>query len=368
MLFKGTYYDNNAAGGRNINIELGTYSLKLLITETGGIISQVIWQPEDMLPGKDYTGGYKVWRNRKFPDVHFTVSTPGFEEALRTHYPLSAFSETSAKKGISKFMIALGLAGILVVIVPLLLYFLLIPALADKAALAVPMSTEQEIGEKAYREFTQGAQQNKEAGKNATLFFNQLHFASAYPVTITVINDSIVNAFALPGGRIVVYAGILHKMNNYDELAALLSHEYSHVALKHSTRSLFRALSSYLVISLVIGDATGVAAVVVQNADQLKQLSYSREFETEADLNGLKLLGEQHIDQQGMIGLFETLQKEEKQQGNYPGFLSTHPLTSERITAVKNAIATANYSITPNPVLDSLFKEIQVSINEKAAW
>ncbi|MFN8298656.1 MAG: M48 family metallopeptidase [Chitinophagales bacterium] len=363
MIFTGTYNDNAFNGGQKVEVELGIYSLKLKVVAHNGTVTEHIWQPEDL-----QAVTFNEWRNLKQPNTYLLISTPGFEEALKQKYPLSAFSSVKRKSGVSKFILALALVGFLFVIVPLLTYFFLLPVLADKAARAVPVNTEQKIGEQAYLQFTVGASINKDASVIANRFLNNLHFKSEYPVSITIINDSTVNAFALPGGRIVVYAGILHKMNSASQLAALLSHEYSHVVLKHSTRSLFRALSSYIMVSLFLGDATGVAAVVVQNADQLKQLSYSREFESDADKNGLQLLAEQHINPQGMISLFEALQKEEKQHGEFPGFLSTHPLTADRIAEIKAEINTKHFTIQQHPDLDSLFNELQTAVNTNATW
>lgn len=363
MEFIGTYNDNDFNGSKKLKVELGTYSLKLSVQENNGNINELIWQPEDLLKGNS-----NEWRNRRHNEVYITIQTSGFEEALIHQYPLSAFSAGKAGSGANKLMIALGLVTVFFVLLPLLVYFLLLPLLADKAAQVVPISTEQQIGEQTYHEFTGNAGVNQQAGDIANHFFQALKFKSEYPVNITVINDSTVNAFALPGGHIIVYAGILHKMDNALQLAALLSHEYSHVVLKHSTRSLFRALSSYVMVSLLLGDATGVAAVVVQNADQLKQLSYSRAFETEADKNGLKLLAEQHIDPKGMISLFETLQKEEKEHQAFPGFLSTHPLTADRIAEIESEIRTKHYSYNEHPELDSLFHQLQETLNTKATW
>ena len=178
------------------------------------------------------------------------------------------------------------------------------------------------------------------------------------------MKDKIVNAFALPGGKIIVYEGILRTMNDYKELTALLSHEFSHVELRHSTKNIFRSLSSYMLLSVLFGDASGVTAIVIQNANQLKQLGYSRSLEEEADKNGLKLMKARHIDPEGMEGLFRALKKEEGDAGDIPEFLSTHPLTNERINYVRKDVAKHNYTTEEDGKLDSLWKEIKGNLEE----
>ena len=153
-------------------------------------------------------------------------------------------------------------------------------------------------------------------------------------------------------------------MDNYKELTALLSHEFSHVELKHSTKNIFRSLSSYFLLSLLFGDASGVTAVVIQNADQLKQLGYSRSLEEEADRNGLKLMKQRQVDPEGMTGLFNALKKEEGDAGSIPQFLSSHPLTTERISYVNKDIAKHNYTVTEDAQLDSLWVEIKNNLSE----
>ena len=190
-----------------------------------------------------------------------------------------------------------------------------------------------------------------------------MHYEKSDEVNLYIINQSVVNAFALPGGKIIVYEGLLRKMDNYQQLAALLGHEYSHIELKHATRNLFRTLSGSLFISLLAGDAHGVGSFVLQNANQLKQLGYSRSLEKAADINGLKLMEANRIKPDGMAQLFEVLKKAEG--GNEPvSFLSTHPLTTERIDYVNEEIKRGNYKTEENVQLDSLWKEIKRNLED----
>src|SRR5205823_5662759 len=131
-------------------------------------------------------------------------------------------------------------------------------------------------------------------------FYKQLHYDVHYPVQITVVHSDEMNAFAIPGGHIVVYDAILETMKTPEELAALLAHEASHVALRHSLRNIFRSQARKMFLSLLMGNQASIVSVVVNNADELKGLEYSRSLETEADNNGIQLMANSNINVQGM--------------------------------------------------------------------
>jgi predicted Zn-dependent protease len=174
----------------------------------------------------------------------------------------------------------------------------------------------------------------------------------------------MTNAFALPGGGIVVYDAILNNMNSSEQLAALLAHEYAHVELKHATRNLFRTLSGYLFLSVIFGDMSGVGGVLIENAHQLRNLGYSRELETEADNQGLKVLKQNNINYMGMVDLFELLKKESNAvQVNE--LISTHPDLDNRIKNVQDYASQHPYKILPNDSLSVYFYQLNNNWNEQ---
>jgi len=219
----------------------------------------------------------------------------------------------------------------------LLIWFVLLPWVAQFALDHFPKKYEVQIGEEMYKGSVQGKQLNSEAGKQATLFLKALIDSSEYPVQVDVVHSKEVNAFALPGGHIIVYDGILHSMNSYEELAALLGHEYAHVKLRHSTRNILRQASITILLYSLMGDVSGLGAYVLQNAASLNNLQYSRELEKEADVEGYQLMQQKQVDASGMLHLFETLKKSAAPQ--VPPFLSTHPTTDERITFAKEKLS-----------------------------
>jgi predicted Zn-dependent protease len=102
--------------------------------------------------------------------------------------------------------------------------------------------------------------------------------------------------------------------------------------------------------------------LLIDNAHNLQNLSYSRKFERQADLTGLALLQKHRIDPQGMVRLFELLSKE--QEIEIPGWMSSHPVSKERIQYIREKITSSPYPVTRHPELQYLFNQIKKSTHE----
>lgn len=142
---------------------------------------------------------------------------------------------------------------------------------------------------------------------------------SAFRYRFMVVKDPAVNAFALPGGYVVVNLGLLEAAESSEEIAAVLAHEMSHVELRHGSRRLVRVLGGSLVLSLIFGGADpGVLAGAVS---ELAQKGYDRSEEADADAQGIALLARAGISARGMASFFRRL----AQSPSLPELLSTHP-------------------------------------------
>ncbi len=165
-----------------------------------------------------------------------------------------------------------------------------------------------------------------------------------------VLDAPVVNAFALPGGYIYVTRGALAMMNSEAELAAVLAHELGHVNARHGVRRLSKLL--LVQIGLNVGSAlsdtfaelSGVASVGIQ----LLFLKYSRDDEREADALGVIYARRGSYNPGAMVSFFSSLQKLGDLSGEHslPGFLSTHPLTSERIQNVRARLIESDQQLT----------------------
>ena len=239
-------------------------------------------------------------------------------------------------------------------------YIWLVPFLADRLAKRVPVSYEETLGDGIYTAIQPTF--TIDADKTAYIndFFRELNIDSEYNIRITVVKENIANAFAMPGGNIIVYDKIIDGMSRYEELAALLSHEFTHINDRHTTRSLFRQQASSLFISIIFGDVGTIGNVIVGSADELKSLSYSRKLEKEADLNGIKILSERKIDCNGFIYLFELLEKEIGQTGGESTeWISSHPDTGKRIAYTKTNELFNKNGVEVNETLKTLFMKIK---------
>jgi beta-barrel assembly-enhancing protease len=257
------------------------------------------------------------------------------------------------KKGQTKewsrnLLIFSGIVAILIIA-----YFLLVPWMAEKMAGTVSVKTEEQFGNEIYK--AMNLQEAEDTAASATLntFFKQLDVPAAYNIQITVVKGEVVNAFALPGGHIVVYSALLDKLQTYPELAALLSHEFTHVNNKHATKSIFRKLGSRIFIGLLFGKLGSVTSVMIDQADNLKSLTYSR-----SDTEGLAILAKRKIDSDGFVQLFQHL-KTAADSSEMPEFLTSHPDIDNRINYIREKAkgAEVQEDIQLKTIFDKLKKQ-----------
>lgn len=213
------------------------------------------------------------------------------------------------------------------------------------------------MGNRIYESFSQNLDVDTILTSKVNQFSKFIDFDTDYPLHFTVVDDDEINAFALPGGNIIIFNGILEKMKSKEELAALMSHEVSHVKLRHSFKSMCRSLSGYLFISFLFGDVNAVAAILIENSNNIYNLKYSRELEEEADNNAVKILNANHINLKGMVDLFTMLDTYNKNNLKIPYFLSTHPLTKDRLSNAKTALKNQP-NIIENKELEGIWMNI----------
>lgn len=141
-----------------------------------------------------------------------------------------------------------------------------------------------------------------------------------------------LNAYCMPGGRIMVYSGLIEKLDLTDaELATVLAHEVAHALREHTRERVSRAYGQQLVLSgvaAVTGVSQGTADLANMIAQVTFQLPFSREQESEADTIGLELMARAGYDPREALTLWTKMNKAE--QGGQPKFLSTHPSPKDR--------------------------------------
>ncbi len=238
-----------------------------------------------------------------------------------------------------------------------LTYVYVIPWFGEKAVVIIPESYDNTLGSSFAEQSLLFSEVDSARTKSLNAFANELQLNNTKPLHFIYVNEDVVNAFALPDGTIVVYSGIVNKMEDYDELVALLGHESAHVNSRHAMKMLCRNLSGYIFISAILGDANGVMAVIGDNVNSLQSLSFSRKFEEEADLKGLEIVTKNNVDPNGMSNLFKRLQSNGKM--TIPQFLSSHPMTEERIKYINMLNKRKKHKIQENVKLKTLFQELK---------
>ncbi|TRX37932.1 M48 family metallopeptidase [Flavobacterium sp. ZT3R18] len=236
-------------------------------------------------------------------------------------------------------------------------YFYVLPFVAEKAVVLIPEDYDSQLGETFFDQNMLFNDVDTEKTRALNRFASELNLKNTKKLKFTVVNSEMVNAFALPDGNIVVFSGILNTMKDYDELVGLIGHEVAHVNHRHSMKMVCRNLSGYLFVSAVLGDANGVMATIGDNVNSLQSLSYSRKFEHEADVEGFEIIALNKVNPKGMSNLFKRLQDEEVV--SIPEFLSSHPVTTERIRDINELIKIKPFQFKENLQLKKLFSAIK---------
>jgi Zn-dependent protease with chaperone function len=156
---------------------------------------------------------------------------------------------------------------------------------------------------------------------------------------VRVMDSPEVNAFCLPGGKMVVNTGLLRKAKTAEQVAGVLGHEMAHAIKRHGLQRTTESLGIQVSIELMIGDVGGLVALGVELGKSAALTSYSREAETEADLVGMRLLHAAAVDPLELANFLEMLQGKGDDSPDAIAWLSTHPQLAVRIATIRGELA-----------------------------
>ena len=262
---------------------------------------------------------------------------------------------------------------VLVCLLPLYVIFNM-DGVARVLANQVPKEWETQLGQSAYAQFQvqhqmlDDKQADKLLAKLTDVLTDQLPDHS-YDFHFHIVNDPTLNAFALPGGYIVINSGLIMRADNANELLGVLAHEMTHVTRQHGLRSIITSAGIIVVVQALFGDASGLLATVASATPVLLNLQYSRAFESEADAGAVVLLGKADINPNGLVTFFDKLVAEQEAMkakikdkdtaevlDTVSGFLSTHPATQDRIADIKKL---ATFDKPPYRNMEAPFTQLQ---------
>lgn len=201
----------------------------------------------------------------------------------------------------------------------------------DFIAPYVPFSWERKLGDAMVGDF--GGRICNGPGGQAALDRLVKKIGGDGTLEVHVANIAMVNAVALPGGKIIVFRGLLQEAKSPDELAGVLGHEIGHVKERHVMQALLRQAGLSVLLGGVGGDTGGYMNALVA-------ASYSRDAEAKADAYSIRMLDHAHISPDDTAAFFKRLAEQEKKLGGAAaafGYVSSHPLSASRERAFRQS-------------------------------
>lgn len=232
-----------------------------------------------------------------------------------------------------------------------LIIFVLVPLMADQLAEYLPPAGEKALGDATFEQIRGALDETGFAGvatceapegraaldKIETRITAQLDLET--PLTVHVLNHPMVNAFALPGGYVVFFRGLIEEAGSPEEVAAVFAHEVGHVVARDPTRIALRSAGSIGVLGLLLGDFAG-GAVVLFMTERIIQADYTQEAEGAADAFAHRILLAADLPPSAIATFFERLAEQgERDAGVLEHFMS-HPALGDRIAAARDAEST----------------------------
>lgn len=236
-------------------------------------------------------------------------------------------AERRHRKREVRLVVGLAAAGLAIAAV----VFIGVPAASGPLARATPPDIEARMGRNfegqlsiAFRPCDPGA------GQTALAAFGQRLEAAAdtpFDIRVRAVQAPMVNAFALPGGAVMVTDDLIALAKTPDELAAVIAHEAAHVERRHVMQAVWRSLGLGLVLDAVVGGGSGAGQQAVLLAGSVADLRFSRSAESEADVRGQQLLEANGLSSQGMAPFFERIAAKGggAEAGAVRELMSSHP-------------------------------------------
>lgn len=187
-----------------------------------------------------------------------------------------------------------------------------------------------------------------------------------------VVEDSQLNAFAVPGGSIYIFTGMIERAKTIDELAGVMGHEIVHITGRHMARSSGPdAISILSLLGMVLlarsGSGAQAAGIVGQAVAATRQAAYSRQLEMEADTLGMRYMAAAGYDPKGTIGFLKTMNQERALNPiDVPAYIMTHPITQERVANAELVYRSLGQT-QPRPEAPEALKKVQIIIRTERA-
>lgn len=332
----GTYTDGRTARRRSVRATIEAHGLH--IASDDGTIAET-WPFADLRLVDEAYPGRPFRLKRDAGDARLTITDSGFLDRLRRH---AGHLRRKDLRGANVTVRAAGWIGATAAILAGLWF--LLPLAAGPIASRVPLSWEEGLGRTVQRQALalmapESRMCTESAGRRAIdRLVQRLSAArpSRYRFRVAVVDSKTVNAFAAPGGYIVVFRGLIDRSAGPGGLAGVLAHEMGHVIERHSIEGLVKALGLSFVMGALIGDTSGFAGIAADMAQTLAASKFSRDAEREADRVAVEMLNRANISGRGFHAFFRMVARQDGSGDSAIGrYFASHPATGGRAQFVE---------------------------------
>lgn len=278
------------------------------------------------------------------PDATIDITDFAFfrDPAFKGHAQAARFAAEKNKHRTLHYL-SYALVWVLV-LVPFYLVFFQRDILVNRGVARIPPSLDVRVGDLMYGEDGTNVIDDRAVNADmARLMAPILNAARTPPFEyrIHIVRSETVNAYALPGGHILVNTALIEKTETPEELLGVLAHEIGHVNGRHSMKQIVHNLSTWAFLLFLGTDPNHVVAMLGDQAQTLAARGYTRAHEREADALSYAYMKQAGLDPAGITGFFLRLKEEEDKSAltraannGLTALLSTHPLTQDRLDAI----------------------------------
>jgi Zn-dependent protease with chaperone function len=338
-----TYFNGVTSERHDVIVETAPKSLRIIGDDQASVVDE--WTYADLRGRSAPSGILRLGRRGEQALARLVVRDPALAAAIEERAP-SLDRGGAADRAMRRRVVVLSLAAIASLVLTAVFGM---PVLAERITPLVPLGVERKFGEAIDKQirtlldtgeggaaFQCGIGASGAAGRRSLdKLVRRLDMAanSPYHPRVDVVRRKQANAFALPGGHVYVFEGLLAKSQTPDELAGVIAHEIGHVVHRDGTRAVLQSAGLSFLFGMLLGDFVGGGAVVIA-AKTVLSSSYSRHAEAAADAYSVQLMRKVDGDPKALAAILSRIAS-----ANEEGFelLRDHPDTKNRIAAINKA-------------------------------
>lgn len=330
--FRATFLDGWTLAEQPVTVQVVAGALRIL-ADGGRVLGT--WDAAGLQSDAMQEGGVLHVSHAKVPQETLVVRDPELE--ARVLAMCKHVTELPGGKKRSRFIAAL-LAGL--ILLGGSLYYGT-PIAARFVAQRIPLEQERALGAQveAFLNFSRCA--DSSAQEALEVLAKALAHDARQAYEVRLMDSQTPNAFALPGGIVVMTTGLLRKADDETEIAGVLAHEIEHITQRHVLAGFLRDAVLSAIWALTMGDYAGLLVIDPSTAYRVANLEFSRGDEQEADAGAVQRLHRAGLTHHGLSRFFERIAADH-QDGDGPEWLSTHPATASRIAKLKGIADVAN--------------------------